>query len=183
MKQIGKKEFAVQVFDLDYKVIIVYITTLNISFDIKNIVYSLQKAEITHLKVDKAALKIPSKYTGFADIFSPKLAIESSKYTDINNHAIELMDDWQFLYSSIYSLALIELEKPKIYIKSNLITDVIRPFKSIVEVSILFNKKLDGSLRLYLDYWGFKNLTIKNRYYLLLIRKSLDQFSLAWGFI
>ncbi len=63
----------------------------------------------------------------------------------------------------------------KVYIKNNLDSSFIRPSKSPARALILFNKKLDDSLGLYVDYRGLNNLTIKNQYPLLLIRKSLDQ--------
>ncbi len=51
-------------------------------------------AQIAYLKVDEAATEVSSEYADFADIFSPKLAVELSEYTRINDHAIELVDDW-----------------------------------------------------------------------------------------
>ena len=42
--------------------------------------------------------------------FFPKLVAKLPKYTRINDHAIELVDDQQLLYGPIYSLGLIELE-------------------------------------------------------------------------
>ena len=55
--------------------------------------HPLKRAQIGHLKANEALTKIPSKYADFADVFSPKLAIELSKYTKINDHAIEFVDD------------------------------------------------------------------------------------------
>ena len=76
-----------------------------------------------------------------------------------------------------------ELETLKAYIKNNLVNGFIEPFKSPAKAPILFNKKSDGSLRLYVDYHGLKNLTIKNRYPLLLVGESLDQLGRARQFI
>ena len=67
-----------------------------------------KKAQIAHLKVDKAFTKVPSKYADFADIFFPKLTAELPKLKKINDYAIELMDDRQTLYGPIYSLDLME---------------------------------------------------------------------------
>ncbi len=91
----------------------------------------------------------------------------------INNHAIELVDNQQSLYDSIYSLAIVELEILKIYIKNNLANSFIIPFKSLVKAPIFSNNKLDKSLRLYINYQGLNNLTIKNKYLLSLVEKSL----------
>lgn len=44
--------------------------------------------------------------------------MELPKNTKINKHAIELVEGKQFLYRSIYSLTLLELEILKTYIES-----------------------------------------------------------------
>ena len=51
-----------------------------------------RRAQIAHLKADEVLTKVPSEYTDFVDVFSPKLAAELPEY-GINNHAIELVDD------------------------------------------------------------------------------------------
>jgi len=43
------------------------------------------------------------------------------------------------------------------------------------DVSILFVLKLDSKLRLYIDYKILNTITIKNRYLLSLITKTLDR--------
>ena len=43
--------------------------------------------------MDKAPIKVLSKYTDFVDVFLPKLAIKLPKYTKINDYAIKLVDD------------------------------------------------------------------------------------------
>ena len=122
-----------------------------------------------------------SKYTDFADIFSSKLAAKLLEY-GINNYAIDLVDDWQPSYGSIYSLWPVELEIFKVYIKNNLANSFIRPFKFFARAPIFFNKKPNGSLRLCMDYWNFNNLTIKKWYLLSLVRELLDQLDRAWDF-
>ncbi len=124
--------------------------------------------------MNEVSTKIPSKYTDFADIFSPKLVIEILEHTRINNYTIKLVDDWQPLYSSIYSLSLVELETLKAYIKNNLANNFIKPSKYLAGTLIFFNKKLDKSLKLYVDYQGLNNLTIKHGYPIPLVGKSLD---------
>ncbi len=52
-----------------------------------------KKAQIAHLKADKAPTKMPSEYADFANVLSPKLAIELLEYTRINNYTIKLVDD------------------------------------------------------------------------------------------
>ena len=70
--------------------------------------------------------------------------------------------------------SLVEREILKIYIKTHLKTRLIKPSKSPAGICILFDKKLDGNLHLYIDYQGLNNFTIKNRYLLPLIGESLN---------
>ncbi len=145
--------------------------------------YPSRRAQIAHLKVDEAPTKVPSEYADFADVFSPKIAAELSEHTGINDHAIELVDNWQPLYGLIYSLGPIELETLKAYIENNLANGFIWPSKSPAGAPILFDKKPDSSLRLYVDYRGLNNLTIKNQYLLSLVGESLDRLDRARRFI
>ncbi len=137
-----------------------------------------RRAQIAYLKVDEAPIEGPSEYTDFADVFSPKLAVELPEDTGINNHAIKLVDDRQLLYGPIYSVRPVKLETLKAYIKNNLASSFIKPFKSPAGAPILFDKKPDRSLRLCIDYQGLNNLTIKNWYPLPLVGESLDR--LGW---
>ena len=104
---------------------------------------------------------------------------ELPEHTGINDHAIKLVDGQQPPYGPIYSLGPVELETLKAYIKTNLANMFIRPSKSPAGAPILFDRKSDGSLRLCVDYRGLNNLTIKNRYPLLLIGESLDRLGRA----
>ena len=133
-----------------------------------------KKTQIAHLKADEAPTKVSSKYTDFTDIFSPKLTIKLSKYTRINDHAIELINDWQLPYGPIYSLGSVELEILKAYIENNLANNFIKSCKSLAGAFILFDKKPNSNLRLCVNYQDFNNLTIKNWYLLPLIGKLLD---------
>ncbi len=108
--------------------------------------------------------------------------MELPENTGINEHAIELIERKQLPYEPIYALSPVELETLKTYIEIHLKTGFIRPFKPPARASILFDKKLDGSLRLYVDYRGFNNLTIKNRYPLPLIDEFLDRLARAKQF-
>lgn len=137
VKLIKKKKFVVILLNLDHKVLEIYIIAFNISFDIK--IYFLKRAQIAHLKINKAFIEMPNIYTNFKNIFLAKLTIKLFKYTGINNHVIELVDNCQPLYSSIYSLGSMELKILKIYIKNNLTNSFIRPFKFPIKDLIFFN--------------------------------------------
>ena len=134
----------------------------------------MKRAQIAHLKADKASIKVPSKYTDFANVFLPKLTTKLLKYIRIYNYDIELADDQQPPYNFIYSLGLVELKMLKTYIKNNLARGFIRPSKFSIRAPIFFDKKLDQSLRLYINYQSFNNLIIKNWYPLLLASELLD---------
>ncbi len=138
--------------------------------------------QITYLKADEAPSKVHSKYTNFADIFSLKLAVELLKHMRINNHNIKLVDNWELPYGLIYSFGPMKLEIMKAFIENNLANDFIRSSKSSAKVLIFFNKKLNSSLRLCMDYQSVNNLTIKNQYPLFLIKKSLDWLGWACRF-
>ena len=109
--------------------------------------------------------------------------MELPENTGINEHAIDLIEEKQPLYEPIYSLRSVELEILKAYIEIYLKTGFIWPFKSLASAPIFFDKKPNDSLRLYVDYRGLNTLTIKNRYLLSLIGKSLDRLGHAKRFI
>ena len=127
-------------------------------------------------------VKIPDKYSDFADVFSKEKALVLPELTELNKYAIYLEDGKQPPYGPIYSLGPVELETLKIYIETHLKTGFIWSSKSPISASILFDKKPDGSLRLCIDYRSLNNLTIKNRYPLSLIRESFDRLRRAKRF-
>ena len=129
--------------------------------------------------MDKTFTKILSKYIDFVDILSPKLVAKLSKLTKINNYIIELVNNWQTLYDPIYGLGFIKLEMLKTYIKNNLANSFIKSFKTLAKSPIFFNKKLNRSSRLYINYCSLNNIIIKNWYLLPLVRKLLDQLNQA----
>ena len=156
---------------------IVYVTSLNLAPGI----HLDSTAQIASLLTKE--VKIPDKYLYFTDVFSEEKALVLPERIKLNEHAIDLEDGKQPPYGPIYSLGPVELETLKTYIETHLKTGFIRLFKSPAGAPILFDKKLDGSLCLCVNYWGLNNLTIKNRYPLPLIEKSLDRLGRAKRFI
>ena len=118
---------------------------------------------------------IPAKYSDFSNVFSLDSAVELPEHTGINDHLINLLDNKQPPYGPIYSLGPVELETLKTYIKANLASGFIRPSKFSAGALILFVRKKNSSLRLYVDYQGLNNVIIKNCYPLPLISESLDR--------
>ena len=109
-------------------------------------------------------VKILDEYSDFSDIFSEEKTLVLLECIELNEYIIDLEDNKQPSYGPIYNLDLVELETLKTYIKTYLKVGFIQPFKSLADTPILFDKKLDGSFCLYINYQGLNNLTIKNWY-------------------
>ena len=62
----------------------------------------------------------------------------------------------------------------KKYLKDNLLKSWIYVSKLPAATLVLLVKKPGGGIRFYVNYRGLNNITIKNRYPLLLIRETLD---------
>ena len=88
--------------------------------------------------------------------------MELSKNTYINKHFIKLQDGKQPLYRPIYSLGPVELETLKTYIEIYLKNGFILLSKSAAVAPNLFDKNLDSSFWLNVNYKGLNNLIIKN---------------------
>ena len=184
---VSKKEFVAVVLNPVHEIYVVYIGSVSSvalpSFSsFKLHIHISHKPQISNLIAEEAFRKVLNKYINFADIFTLNLVSKLLEHTEINDHTIELVDDRQLPYGSIYSLGLVELETLKAYIETNLANGFIKSSKFPAGTSILFNRKSDGSLQLCVDYQGLNNLTIKNQYPLLLIGKLLDRLRRAKRF-
>ena len=87
---------------------------------------------------------------------------------------IELQDGAQPLFGPIYNLSQTKLIVLCEYIDENLSKKFIRHSKSLARASILFIKKNDESLRMYMDYCGLNKITKRNSYPLPLISRLLE---------
>ena len=91
---IRRKEFAAAAFDPEYETFVVDVAFLESpSSTQEGDVHPLCRAEIAALVANEVPISISTKYSDFADIFSPELASKLPEYTEINDHAIELVDD------------------------------------------------------------------------------------------
>ena len=169
---IDKQKFAKAALDKNSEIFVVYVVVLEA---LKLAIHPFWALLLATLQQDKASTKIPLKYVDYADVFSPNLAMELPENTSINEHVIKLIEGKQPPHGRIYSVGPLELETLKAYIETYLKTGFIWPSNSSAGVPIFFDKKPDGSLRLYVDYRGLNNLIIKNWYHLPLIGKSLDR--------
>lgn len=92
-----KKDFATTTFNPKYETFIIHVVSLNfvISFSFTSLdidIHSFYKSQIANLRAKKALIKISTKYTDIADIFSLDLASKLPKHTEINNYAIKLVN-------------------------------------------------------------------------------------------
>ena len=133
---------------------------MHVTFLLTMAIHPTRKAQVALLVAKE--VKIPIKYSDFSDVFLEENALILPEVTELNQHAIKLQEGQQSPYRPIYSLGSVELETLKTYIEINLANSFIWPSKLPVGAFILFVGKLDGSLRLCMDYRGLNNLTIKN---------------------
>ena len=181
---VGKKEFAAAALNPEYETYVVHVVSLSSALLVASLdVYLSQRPQIFSLIAGEAPTKFPAEYTNFTDVFFLDLATEHPEYTEINTHVIDLEKSKQPSYGPIYSLGPVKLETLKTYIEINMANSFIRPSKSSASAPILFDKKPDGNFYLCIDYWGLNNITIKNRYWLLLVDKSLDRLGHVKQFI
>ena len=152
-----------------------------VSLDLAPEIHPETEAQIASLLIKN--VKIPDKYSDYTNVFSEEKALVLPECTNLNKYAINLEDGKQPPYGPIYSLEPVELETLKTYIKTQLKIGFIWPSKFLANAPILFNKKLNGSLCLCIDYQGFNNLMIKIRYTFPLIGELLDRLGRAKRFI
>ena len=186
VKLVGKKEFVAATLDPEHETYVVHVGSVSsvvLPSSSPLNVHPFRRPQIAGLIDEEAPTKVPAKYSDFADIFSLDLAFVLPEHTGINDHAIKLVNGQQPPYGPIYSLGPVELETLKAYIETNLANGFIRSSKSPAGASILFDQKLNGFLRLCVDYQGLNNLTIKNWYPLPLIGESLNKLKRARQFI
>ena len=158
-----KKNFVIAVLDADSKTFVMHVAIkereeMPVYFKKQ----AQMKPQVGALLFNKAPIEVSMEYSDYSNIFSAENKAERPENTGINKHAIKLEEGKQPLFGPIYSLRPVELEILKTYIKTNLANGFLQPFKSPARAPILFDRKLDRSLRLYVDYWSLNNLTIKN---------------------
>ena len=79
------------------------------------------------------------------DVFSFDLAIKLPDNTNISKHAIKSEKDKYPLYKLISSIRTEKFKTLKTYIKNHLKTGFIKPIKSFLIASILFDKMTDSN--------------------------------------
>ena len=133
-----KKEFTPAALNSKHETFVVHVASL--SFTPLDVHHS-RRPQISSLIAKKALTKVPDEYIHFADMFSADLASKLSEYTEINDHALELVDGQLSSYGPIYSLGSVELKILKAYIKTNIANRFIGPSKSPASNPIMFDQK------------------------------------------
>jgi hypothetical protein len=116
--------------------------------------------------------EISFEYLKFNDVFFENEVKQLSKH-EFHDHAIKTKEN-SSMNDFIYNFSLIELKVLKNYIENNLIKDFIISSVSSSSVLILFIKKKDNELCLYVNYKSLNVVIIKNKYLLSLIQKLLN---------
>ena len=105
----------------------------------------------------------PKEYHDFADVFSKAKASVLIPHQEYNLQ-IELEEGASPLPGRLYSLSPIELEVLWVFINENLCFRFIHPMSSPHTVPVLFVKKKDGLLQLYVNFQGLNKLSKKDWY-------------------
>ena len=121
---------------------------------------------------------VPSEYHKFTDVFSKTKAEVLTSHCSYD-YQINLEEGAQPPVSPIYSLWASEQEALKEFIKKNLNTDFIQP-TSLHSALVLFVKKKDGSLCLYVNFYDLNYISKKDHYPHSLIFDLLDSPCKAW---
>ena len=153
LELINKKDFAKAAFNENIEAFVVYITF----FTLKLIIYLARKAQIALFLAKKVI--VPVKYSRFADVFLKKSAKILLKRIRIRYWVGKRQTTTP---RPIYNLVMIELNTFKTYIKTNLDNEFFTALKLLENILILFARKLNYSFRLYVNYQGLNNLTIKS---------------------
>ena len=91
------------------------------------------------------------------------------------DHKIPLKPDFVSPFGPLYSMSKTELETLWTWIQDNLSKGFIRASSSPAGAPILFVKKKNDTLRLCIDYRDLNEETVKNRYFLSLVKETLNQ--------
>ncbi len=119
---------------------------------------------------------LSSEYEDFKDIFSKK-EYETIPGNTRVTHIINLKEGIEPPFKLIYSLLERELRILYNYLTKKKIIGWIRRLKSPAGISILFIPKLNGLLRLYVNYRALNKVIIKNRHSLPLINMLINRLS------
>jgi hypothetical protein len=122
--------------------------------------------------------RVPTRYKRFHKMMDEKFANEMPLRHPYD-HKIPLKEGKEPPFGPLYGMSREEVIVLKQYIQDNLEKGFIQANSSPAGAPVLFVKKVDGTLRICVDYRGLNELTVRNRYPLPLIRETLDRLSKA----
>jgi hypothetical protein len=122
------------------------------------------------------AIKLPKYYYEFLLVFDQQEVDKLPPYKEYN-HKIKLLLGKLLPAGPLYSILENELLVFRKFLEKNFSKGFIRASLSLAASPVLFAKKPSGKLRFYVDYQALNTITIKNRYPLPLIQKTLAYFS------
>jgi hypothetical protein len=106
---------------------------------------------------------VPEVYYEFADVFSRRKADTLSPHQDCDLK-INIDEGAKIPAGPIFPLSKFELKTLREFIDENLKTGFICPSNSPFGAPVLFVKKKDGSLQLYVDFQWLNAITRKDKY-------------------
>ena len=155
---VDSKKFIIVALDIDNKTFVMHVA---IKKQEEMPVHFEKQAQVGALLFNKAPTEVPMEYSDYCNVFSRENTPELPENIEINEHAIKIEEDKQPFFGPIYNLKSVEFEILKTHIKTILANNFICLSKLPAGTFILFNRKLDGSFRLCVNYWGLNNITIK----------------------
>ena len=87
---------------------------------------------------------------------------------------IDLLPGAHLPVGRLYNLSIPEKEAMRNYITESIASGIIRPSSSTVAAGFFFVAKNDGSLRSCVDYRLLNNITVKNKYPILLLSSTFE---------
>jgi len=109
----------------------------------------------------------------YNNVFDSKTVFTFLDYRK-ENYSIDLLLNKEFFYKLLYSFFEKKFDILQKYFLKNLTLNRICKSISFVDTSILFVSKNNNNLRLYINYCNLNIITIKNKYFLFLIEKTLN---------
>lgn len=110
------------------------------------------KPLLATLDQNKVLIEVLIEYSNFIDAFSLNQAMKLLGCTKINENSIDFIKDKPSHYYPIYNTSPVELKILKRYRKIRSKTGFIYSLKTSTETLIVFDKKSDRSLYLYINY-------------------------------
>lgn len=114
------------------------------------------------------------RFKDCVDVFSKDKAETLIPHLPIDR-ANDFEPDFNFPHGQIYNLLEVKLNTLKAYIKANLANRFIQQSSSPAAVPILLAMKMDGGLKLCVEYQALHRAMVRNQYSLPLVSEMLNR--------